>query len=145
MGQELWLSEQQLPQLQQLGSQFVASLGMEDAISDRISIPVETLQWSQLSNDLKANFTYRIQELVNGLPSTVLSIPCLSQCICDSFVCQEELQQEYDLLVSCLKLADASLPCFKPGREKDWWTTELTALRQQSIDIQNLWISEGRP
>ena len=43
MGQELWLSEQQLPQLQQLGSQFVASLGMEDAISDRISIPVETL------------------------------------------------------------------------------------------------------
>ena len=36
MGQELWLSEQQLPQLQQLGSQFVASSGMEDAISNRI-------------------------------------------------------------------------------------------------------------
>ena len=29
--------------------------------------------------------------------------------------------------------------------EKDWWTSELTQLKEQSIAIQNLWISEGRP
>ena len=34
--QELWLSEQQLPQLNQINAQFVARSGMEEAISDRI-------------------------------------------------------------------------------------------------------------
>ena len=29
--------------------------------------------------------------------------------------------------------------------EKDWWTSELTQLRDQSIAIQQLWLSEGRP
>ncbi len=29
--------------------------------------------------------------------------------------------------------------------EKDWWTPGLTQLRDQSIAIQTLWLSEGRP
>ena len=36
MGQELWLSEKQLPLLQQLGTQFMAKSGMEDAVSSGI-------------------------------------------------------------------------------------------------------------
>ena len=36
MAQELWLSEKQLPMLQQLGTQFVARSGMEDALSSGI-------------------------------------------------------------------------------------------------------------
>ena len=38
MAQELWLSEKQLPQLQQLGTQFVARSGMEDATSGGILV-----------------------------------------------------------------------------------------------------------
>ena len=38
MGQELWLSEKQLPLLQQLGTQFVARSGMEDAVSGGIHV-----------------------------------------------------------------------------------------------------------
>ena len=38
MGQELWLSEKQLPSLQQLGTQFVARSGMEDAVSGGILV-----------------------------------------------------------------------------------------------------------
>ena len=33
MAQELWLTEQQLPKLQQLGTHFVARSGMEDAVA----------------------------------------------------------------------------------------------------------------
>ena len=33
MAQEHWLSDKQLPMLQQLGMQFVARSGMEDAVS----------------------------------------------------------------------------------------------------------------
>ena len=38
MGQELWLAEKQLPLLQQLGTQFVARSGMEDAVSGGIHV-----------------------------------------------------------------------------------------------------------
>ena len=38
MAQELWLSEKQLPTLQQLGTQFVARSGMEDAVSSGIMV-----------------------------------------------------------------------------------------------------------
>ena len=44
-----------------------------------------------------------------------------------------------------MKLADSTLPRYKPGLEKDWWTDGLTKLRDESIEIQNLWITEGRP
>ena len=38
MSQELWLSEKQLPTLQQLGTQFVARSGMEDSVSKGIML-----------------------------------------------------------------------------------------------------------
>ena len=41
--------------------------------------------------------------------------------------------------------ASASLPKNSVGVEKDWWTSNLTCLRNQSMDIQALWICEGRP
>ena len=44
-----------------------------------------------------------------------------------------------------MKSADSALPRFKPGIEKDWWTDGLSRLRDDSIEIQNLWVSEGRP
>ena len=37
-GQELWLSEKQLPKLQELGTQFVARSGMEKSVSDGLLI-----------------------------------------------------------------------------------------------------------
>ena len=37
-GQELWLSEKQLPSLRQLGTQFVARSGMEQAVSDGLLV-----------------------------------------------------------------------------------------------------------
>ena len=58
---------------------------------------------------------------------------------------QTETKREYRNLVKCVKDADSSLPRFKPGKEKDWWTDDLTRLKQQSIEIHSLWISEGRP
>ena len=48
-------------------------------------------------------------------------------------------------LISSMKSADSALPRFKPGIEKDWWTDGLSRLGDDSIEIQNLWVSEGRP
>ena len=56
-----------------------------------------------------------------------------------------DLQREYDSIIACIKLADKVLPRHKKGREKGWWSSELTHLKSQSIEIQRLWIAEGRP
>ena len=71
-------------------------------------------------------------------------IPCLKY-HCDDDKCHAAIQTCYDSLISCLKKAAAPLPRRKPGVEKSWWTPGLTELRQQSIDIHNLWKVEGCP
>ena len=43
-----------------------------------------------------------------------------------------------------MKEADSFLPRFMKQHEKDWWTMGLSQLKQQSIEIQRLWIAEGR-
>ena len=44
-----------------------------------------------------------------------------------------------------MKTSDAQLPRHKPGLCKDWWSTELTEMKNQSLQIQALWVAEGRP
>ena len=59
--------------------------------------------------------------------------------------CLESLQTEYDYIVNCLKDADSALPRAKSGVQKDWWTNNLTNLRNKSVEIHSIWINEGRP
>ena len=59
--------------------------------------------------------------------------------------CRYFIQQEHDDLIGCIKAADVGLPRHKPGNKKEWWTSELNDLKNQSVDIQKLWIAEGRP
>ena len=47
--------------------------------------------------------------------------------------------------VYTLKSAARPLRRHKPGTEKNWWTPNLTRLRNQSIDIHRLWGIEGKP
>ena len=44
-----------------------------------------------------------------------------------------------------MKKADQILPRHKPGLQKNWWTEELTALKNQNIEIHRLWKAEGKP
>ena len=72
-------------------------------------------------------------------------VSCHVTCCCDNSDCRQQLQDEYNVLIDCLKCADSTLPRYKPGTEKDWWSSELTSQRHQSIAIHSLWINEGRP
>ena len=115
------------------------------SIPESVTSSQESLKWAKLSDLCKSRYTDNLNDLVSGLPVSVISGLCESNCICQDSRHENELQSEYDLLVDCLNKADASLPRYKPGKEKDWWTDELSALRQQSIEIHSLWIREGRP
>ena len=104
-----------------------------------------TLKWDKLTNEQLDNFTTRIQSAVEALPPPPVAIECANQCRCRNSNCLKSLQQEYDALISCLHKADSSLPRYKPGKEKDWWTEGLSELKNKSIEIHALWIREGRP
>ena len=101
------------------------------------------LKWDKTSNEQIDEYTRRLHSNIEVSPSA--SISCLNVCRCRDAVCQAAIQKEYDFLTRCLKDADASLPRFRPGVEKDWWTENLTELRKKSIEIQNLWVRQGRP
>ena len=101
------------------------------------------LKWASISNQQKYDYSTRLQFLLDSCCSPASA--CRDKCRCRDAECHNAIQQEYDFLVSSLKAADAFLPRFKPGVEKDWWTEGLSELRDKSIEIHNLWVSEGRP
>ena len=74
------------------------------------------------------------------------SFICQSSCHCESDVCRVEIQREYDFILSCLIQASDQIPRQRAkGVAKDWWSPELSRLKEQSIDIQSVWLREGRP
>ena len=69
--QELWLSENQLPMLQQLGTQFVARSGMEHAVSDGLLVGRPfggvSISWSPNLNHLISPLTNFSHKRIVGL------------------------------------------------------------------------------
>ena len=106
--------------------------------------PRDTLNWAKLSDNDKRRYETQLSALV-GLNDTYPARLCGQRCGCSNELCRIGIQNEYDYLVSCMRTAADSLPRRAPGVEKDWWTADLTRLREQSISIQTLWIREGRP
>ena len=105
----------------------------------------ESLKWSKLNDTHKKAYTERVDCFTRNTMNAACNLHCARQCHCDDAICKRHLQLEYENLVKCMKDADSPLPRFKPGIEKDWWTEDLTRLKQQSIEIHSLWIREGRP
>ena len=103
------------------------------------------LRWSSIDDSAKQRYTDHLDYVVTNLEPLRLPSDCTGGCHCVSECCQYVLQEEYDALISCIKISDAQLPRQKPGVKKDWWTSELTDIKKQSIDIYNVWIAEGRP
>lgn len=100
-----------------------------------------TLKWEKRSVLQRQGFTDRVSEFLQQLP--VKKVCSLQHC--DNISCTELIQEEYDGLIQCLLKADKKLPRKKPGAEKSWWTTELSRLQQQSIDVHELWKGQGKP
>ena len=58
----------------------------------------------------------------------------------------EKIDKYYSDIVKSLKFAeDLCVPCTKIGFQKHWWSPELDVLKQQCIDIVDLWKSVGKP
>ena len=91
------------------------------------------------------DYTNNVRDYVSSQCPPATFFHCQNRCRCRDPECLSAIQDEYDILVSCLKMADSSLPRSKPGIEKDWWTDGLSELRCQSIEIHNIWKDQGCP
>ena len=79
---------------------------------------------------------------------SVVSSPLNTGCHdhhCKKGSCLESIQHDYDQLIYCVGIADSLLPRPTVGIQKDWWTSDLSLLKSQSIEIHQLWQLEGRP
>ena len=110
------------------------------------SVPVTsapTLKWNKIS-------AHHIQTYSNSLSAALHSrqfnsaVSC-DRCHCQQSDCRDLIQRDYEFIISSIRTADATLPRYGPGVEKEWWTPNLSILKEKSIDIHNLWVSEGRP
>ena len=93
------------------------------------------LQWDKLTSSQLLQYANRLSNLVEASHWPLSLSRCQGGCHCSDTSCHANIQREYDCLLSCLKTAAATLPRHKPGVEKDWWTPDLTILRDQSISI----------
>ena len=102
-----------------------------------------TLKWSKLTPSDIDSYSNSLSSSLYGYNTASLNV--CQEYHCDSIICKQMIESDYDNIISCIRLSDSKLPRHKRGVEKNWWNTQLTELKHQSIDIHRLWISEGRP
>ena len=122
------------------------SLQLQTSNSSSIIAPSQKkLDWKKMSDQDKANYASSLEYLLVQRQTPLNVSLCRHACGCRNQSCIDDIQKEYNEICSCLISASNSLPHSRAGIEKDWWTPELTQLRDKSLAIQELWISEGRP
>ena len=101
-----------------------------------------SLKWEKCTQEQKTNYSNRLAELLHRSHSVIKRCNIAH---CQRGDCIASLQMEYDNLTQIINVADKVLPRHKPGVEKHWWTSELTALRNQCMEIHRLWLLEEKP
>ena len=100
-----------------------------------------TLKWNMCNERETMRYTELLDEILLNNPS---NFEC-TECHCRNNDCRTMIQNEYDIMIQSIKAADSVLPRQKPGTAKAWWSKDLQNLKQKSIEITEIWKSEGRP
>ena len=103
------------------------------------------MHWDKMSDEHKSNYAQAVELSLLRQQVTNPVFSCDKGCVCNDKACHDLIQYEYDKIVSSLKEASKLLPTVKRGVQKDWWTANLSQLRDQAKSIQSVWIAEGRP
>ena len=102
------------------------------------------LVWAKVAQHHLDGYCQEIDDSLKRKPISAFP-SCTGGAHCADQGCIDAIQAKYDDILSRIHSADARLPRHRQGTEKDWWTPELSDLKRQSIEIEGLWISQGRP
>ena len=114
----------------------------ETSLSEPTSFSPRAPRWKNLSGSHKMRYEENVERL---LLERQFSFPCDKKCHCRDSHCLAAIQREYDDIIYAVTEASKQLPKAAKGVEKEWWSSNLTKLRDQSMAIQSAWIAEGRP
>ena len=117
----------------------------ESSFTSNSESPTRNINWKKISVSDKASYSSSLEQLLLSRSTPLGVSSCHQICGCRSQSCIDDIEREYKEIRTSLVSAAVSLPRIRPGVEKDWWTPELTLLRDQSVAIHQLWLSEGRP
>ena len=96
------------------------------------------IPWSSLSNDELSCFRESMLSCLNNINVPWHALNHGSE-MCDHCDCVNALEGFYRDIVSAVEVADRTLPRRKHGLAKPYWSPELTALKQRSLDAHILW------
>ena len=114
-----------------------------DSCSNRSTSTVK-LNWDQGDLD---RYRLALSSHLSSVKIPVCALNCNGDCDCDGKHCAE-LQSYFASLSAChasLSSAECSVPVYKPGVQKHWWTPELDELKQLCIDATDVWKVAGKP
>ena len=102
------------------------------------------IPWSSLSeNEINIYQSTMLDALSQiSIPSFALNH---GHSLCDDCDCTIALETFYKDIISAVEVADRVLPRKKHGISKPFWSPELSALKQKSLDAHNLWKSCNCP
>ena len=116
---------------------IVLSLSIDVEINE---IPNDSLpfliNWNKIDNDTRANYENVMDNCLQSVKIPDILHGCKS---CNDPVHLINIEQYYNDLVHCIKVADLQLPRSKPKSGKSYWNDELSVLKNDSIVAFDLW------
>ena len=123
--------------------EIVISIDVEEFSYSKPRV-TEYIPWSKLS---QADIDSFQSTMLQALNSVSVPVCALNHCdsLCDSVSCIGSIEKYYHDIISCIAVADKTLPRRRHGFSKPYWSPELTDLKQKSYDAHRLWLDHGRP
>jgi len=123
-------------------SVYVTKGTTESAASGIYNNTLKNVKYNWNGANINA-YANNVCNLLAGVDIPTDVLVCQGGCTTDHTA---RLEKYYCDIKECLHTAAAiSVPSFKVGFQKHWWTPELNELKQQCIDATDLWKSVGRP
>ena len=117
--------------------EITIALDISDFLEEKSHV-TNFIPWASLtSEELNCFRSSMLSELCKiDVPYTALNH---NNVLCNDCDCLILLEKFHDNIVTAIAVADSTLPRKKHGIAKPYWSPELTALKQKSIDAHNLW------
>ena len=102
------------------------------------------IPWASLSNLELNNYRNSMYSALRSIDVPFIALNHNNN-LCNNCDCLIALEKFYNDILNAVVMADNTLPRKKHGLAKPFWSPELTALKQKSVDAHTLWKNSNCP
>ena len=111
---------------------------------NRVNYLPMNVNWANVDDDIKQQYANLMEMNLRSIDVPIHSLIHGNNC-CDSPDHIFYLEKYFTDIVNAIQIADQCLPRARPGISKDYWSPELTDLKNASYDAFILWCDNGKP